>query len=313
MHPLAIPCPPWWSGLSPRARAVVIALVWVVALGDCRGSAFAEGPPATAEAADLGSQVHAIFSKKCTQCHGTHLRKPKGKFGYVTDLNKVAADPKIVVPSRPEKSKLWKMVENDEMPPEEAKAGPLTADQKQVIQSWIAAGAPPPSPARSAPPPAPTEADEQESAPAPFSVGHLLGWIGKFHVTVIHFPIALLLAAALGELWCAWRGERTPWPPVQFCVLLAAAGAAVAVPLGWLLADKGGAGASEPEILRLHRWLGTTVGVCAVSLAALSQVDAHRQRRSWPFRVLLWISALLVGAAGHFGGLLVHGEDFFQW
>jgi hypothetical protein len=48
-------------------------------------------------------------------------------------------------------------------------------------------------------------------------------------------------------------------------------------------------------------------------VALLSGIDARRQQRSWLFRGLLWIGAMLVGAAGHFGGLLVHGEDFFTW
>jgi hypothetical protein len=259
------------------------------------------------------------------------LSKPKKKFGYVLDLKRVAGNPKIVVPFKPEASKLWTMIDNDEMPPEEAKAGPLSADQKKVIRDWIAAGAPAPSPGppSTSPTLAAPDVDPGDTSPPPSFEKHFLAWVGKFHVMVIHFPIALLLAAALGELWCAWRGVQAPWPPVQYCVLLGAAGAMVAVPLGWLLADYGGYGAGSPvvvdlqrwigtnagvwSVLRLHRWIGTTVGVWAVGLALLSALDARRERRSPLFRIFLWIGALLVGAAGHFGGLLVHGDDFFNW
>jgi hypothetical protein len=50
-----------------------------------------------------------------------------------------------------------------------------------------------------------------------------------------------------------------------------------------------------------------------VATALLSERDARRGRRSPFFRVMLALGALLVGAAGHFGGSLVHGEDFFNW
>ena len=44
------------------------------------------------------------------------------------------------------------------------------------------------------------------------------GWL-------LHFPIALLIAAAFAELWGAWRGDRSLEPVVRFCVLLGAASA----------------------------------------------------------------------------------------
>ena len=30
-------------------------------------------------------------------------------------------------------------------------------------------------------------------------------------------------------------------------------------------------------------------------------------------RVLLFVGALMIGLTGHFGGILVHGQDFFDW
>jgi uncharacterized membrane protein len=142
---------------------------------------------------------------------------------------------------------------------------------------------------------------------------HLLRWVGKFHVVVIHFPIGLLIAAALGEIWCAWRGVRTPWPPVRFCVLLGAVAAVAAVLLGWLHADVGGFGAGSPQILRLHRWLGTIASVWVAGFALLSEVDARREQRSLLFPLILWIGAPLIGLTAHFGGILTQGDDFFDW
>jgi hypothetical protein len=50
-----------------------------------------------------------------------------------------------------------------------------------------------------------------------------------------------------------------------------------------------------------------------VILAVFSEIDSRRGVRSWWFRLLLLLVALLVVVAGHFGGLLVHGEDYFDW
>ena len=96
-------------------------------------------------AADLGSAVREIFAVKCVQCHSASLPRPKGKFGYVLDLPRIAANPRLVVPSDAAHSKLWQKIEEGDMPPDDAKAGPLSDAQKLTIRAWIEAGAPAPA------------------------------------------------------------------------------------------------------------------------------------------------------------------------
>jgi hypothetical protein len=84
------------------------------------------------------------------------------------------------------------------------------------------------------------------------------------------------------------------------------------VVLGWLHAQAGH-GASSPGVLGLHRWLGTAAGLWAVAVAVLGERDARCGVRSWGVRVLVFVGALLVALAGHFGGSLVHGAGFFDW
>src|SRR5216684_2416336 len=103
------------------------------------------GPAAVSAAEterDLASEVRSIFSAKCAGCHGPNLARPKGRFGYVLDLGRVAGNPEIVVPSFPDKSELWELVRGGEMPPEESPRGPLSDMEKDIIRAWIAAGAP---------------------------------------------------------------------------------------------------------------------------------------------------------------------------
>ncbi len=252
-----------------------------------------------------------MFAAKCTACHGPNLAKPKGRFGYVTDLARVVANREIVVPSAPEESQLWELVRRGEMPPDDSPAGPLSAEQKETIRAWIAAGAPAEE-SKTAGSVAPPDDQATLHEPGQLAASYfhlLLSRLGRFHILVIHFPIALLLGAALAEMWLAIQQRRAPSPVVRFCVLLGAASAAVAAALGWLHAGSG-FGAGAPEIMTLHRWLGTTTAVLALGAAALSEWEEHRGVRSWWFRAWLLVTALLVIATGHFGGTLVHGQDF---
>jgi hypothetical protein len=254
--------------------------------------------------------VRAIFAAKCVECHGPHLSRPRGEFGYVLNLGRLADDPSLVVRSQPDRSRLWELVRDGDMPPRGADGGPLTEAEKEAVRSWIAAGArTPASPGAGEPPTGKPSA--ARPANRPLAGGErLLRWLGKFHVLVVHFPIALLLAAALAELGVACRLGPSLGAAARFCVLLGAAGAVAAVALGWLHSP-GGAGASS--VLGLHRWFGTAAGVWAVGVAVLSEVDAQRGRRSALYRPLLWAGALLIGVTAHLGGTLVHGAKFFDW
>jgi mono/diheme cytochrome c family protein len=104
-------------------------------------------------AGDLASQTHAIFAAKCAGCHSANLVKPRGRFGYVLDLARVAANPEMVVPSSPDESEIWELVRRGEMPPADAPTGPLSNEQKELIRAWIAAGAPANSPRSATPKP----------------------------------------------------------------------------------------------------------------------------------------------------------------
>ena len=82
---------------------------------------------------------------------------------------------------------------------------------------------------------------------------------------------------------------------------------------GWLAADGAAKTGEIAVVLYRHRWLG----VMAMGIAILAAVLQYFSRRYdkpalvWLYRLALLMAALLVGATGHFGGMLVYGIDRF--
>ena len=120
----------WFLGLIPLVAGLVGLGLWV---SRTQSSSRVRNP---------ANEVRIVFQAKCAGCHGPDLPKPQGRFGYVLDLRRLAADREKVIPGRPSESELWQMVEHDEMPPADSPHGPLPLAQKEAIRAWIADGAP---------------------------------------------------------------------------------------------------------------------------------------------------------------------------
>jgi plastocyanin len=157
-------------------------------------------------------------------------------------------------------------------------------------------------------------AESEGVAAAPESGGrHFLRWIGHFHPPITAFPIAMLVGAAAAEALrlftkAAWLEGAGRW-----CVILGAAGAVIAAPLGWAFA----VGRSGTWVLETHRWLGTCLAVLSVIVLVLSERRFRRNLESPPepnaFRIALFLAAPLVMATGFFGGAMVYGLRAYLW
>jgi uncharacterized membrane protein len=135
--------------------------------------------------------------------------------------------------------------------------------------------------------------------------------IGTFHPLLVHFPIALVLAAAAAELVVIAR-RRQAWRTVA--VVNVSAGAAmgvVTVITGWLFASSPVVDATTP--LEWHRWLGMAGAVGAIGAALLSlRLHGSSRRRALLYRVTLFVTALLVAVTAHLGGTLAWGAGFLR-
>ena len=134
------------------------------------------------------------------------------------------------------------------------------------------------------------------------SVPKLALFLGRFHPTLLHLPIALLLLALLLEL-VRLPGLRRVVPSfpgtVRDSVLWLAALSGLATALaGWLLSHEGG---YDAGLLEQHLWTGVATGIGAFACVLV-------RSRLAPALVVGTCGTMIVAA--HFGGSLTHGEGY---
>jgi mono/diheme cytochrome c family protein/uncharacterized membrane protein len=159
--------------------------------------------------------------------------------------------------------------------------------------------------------PAPVE-PETADPPKPF-LEKLTHWLGKFHPPSVHFPIALITAAAVAEL--LRMATRNPAFDAisRFCICLGALTAVTAGILGWFL---GGFRLYDASwVMMTHRWLGTSTVACSGLLLVLSELSRSRDRRKTRicFRATLVLAVMLVSVTGFLGGAVVFGLNHYKW
>lgn len=278
------------------------------------------------EAQQTAAAVFHLFETKCNDCHGAHLEKPKGKFGYLMDFKKIAANEDMVVLGEPSKSELFRLVNEDEMPGEKSDLPPATAAEKLALRRWIQIGAPSDLPLaleekrlkllekRKLDGPELSEkvgavAEEGAKVSKPF-LSRLLSWFGKFHAASTHFPVGLLSVAVLSE-FLGWLTKRPAWLVcTRFLLVLGAGSAGFTAALGWLN-DYSGVSA----VYAFHKWMGTATALWAVLSAGNALFFECREgtMERNRLRVTILVGALLVSGAGFLGGAITFGLDHYRW
>jgi uncharacterized membrane protein len=136
-------------------------------------------------------------------------------------------------------------------------------------------------------------------------------FLAKFHLLLVHFPIAFVLAAAVAEL-AVIATLRQTWRAVAVANIRAGAVMGVVTAItGWLFASSPIVDVGRP--LEWHRWLGVAGAAGAVCAAILaSRLHESLRRPAFAYRATLFAAAALVAIAGHLGGALVWGAGFFR-
>ncbi|HLT51584.1 MAG TPA: c-type cytochrome domain-containing protein [Arenibacter sp.] len=126
----------------------------------------------------------------------------------------------------------------------------------------------------------------------------LVTWLGRFHPVVLHFPIVLLLIAAVIGL----SGNKVPGLLLGVATFSVLVTAITGFFLGTGPDPKG-------NLVFWHQWMGVGVAILAV---VWYWIDINPLKQIYLVRTIQVMLIILVGLTGHYGGMLTHGEDFLD-
>jgi hypothetical protein len=124
----------------------------------------------------------------------------------------------------------------------------------------------------------------------------MVAWIGRWHPVLLHFPIVLLLICIVLGL----MGKDIPGKLLTVAVLASQITAISGFFLGKETETKG-------DLLFWHQYLGAAVAIVSAVWYGIHQSSIGKSFYSRGLQVVL---LGLILAAGHFGGMVTHGEDF---
>ena len=139
--------------------------------------------------------------------------------------------------------------------------------------------------------------------------------IGKLHVLILHFPIALAVAAVAADvLWLATKRGFFKDAGL-YCLIGAAIFAPPTVLTGSLLADESHPPADLADLAEDHEHagfatLGIVVGALAVRLIWMKKPEV--QWLGALYGVLMAALLVSISITGHLGGKLAFGQDYLS-
>src|SRR5439155_7240892 len=82
------------------------------------------------------TEILPVLEKNCVSCHGPKQKMAKLDLSSFAAMMDGSSSGPVIAPGKPERSLMWKMIENDTMP----QGGKLTTAEKQLIKSYIQYG-----------------------------------------------------------------------------------------------------------------------------------------------------------------------------
>ncbi len=138
--------------------------------------------------------------------------------------------------------------------------------------------------------------------------------LGKLHLLVLHFPVALVLTVALADvIWLRWRK-----PIFQlagyFCLLLGTLACIPTMATGLMLIDTLKFTPEEASLAETHETLGIMTVMVVVLAAVVRAWRKNKLSGMWAcaYGLLIAGSVALVGVTAHYGGLLAFGKDYLS-
>jgi uncharacterized membrane protein len=136
-------------------------------------------------------------------------------------------------------------------------------------------------------------------------------FLGRLHPMVVHFPLGLILFAAILELFTIGRFNSKLRPGIKICLIAGVITSAISAAFGWLLAsgeDYAG------NTLAIHQWMGIGTAILgAIVLLLLVWLRKHQRAATIGiYRTILFVTAVGITVTGHFGASLTHGDEYLS-
>ena len=121
--------------------------------------------------------------------------------------------------------------------------------------------------------------------------------IGHLHPLLVHLPIGIFSFAFIISLFGAEKRKQFD-AALSYALLSGAIASLFACIAGYLLA---GSGEYDVDLVQKHQWTG--IATCVLGFLGYF-IALYR-------RLLVWVTCAVMAVAGHLGGTLTHGEDYF--
>jgi mono/diheme cytochrome c family protein len=112
-------------------RGFSSAIVTLALTAGAALSVFAQTP---AKPVSFEADIQPIFVTKCTGCHGPDTRIKEMNLSSLDGIMKGSESGPVIVPGKPDESRLYQMVRDGKMPPGKTH---LTEQQLAAIRTWI--------------------------------------------------------------------------------------------------------------------------------------------------------------------------------
>ena len=131
-------------------------------------------------------------------------------------------------------------------------------------------------------------------------------FIGRFHPLIVHLPIGFIMLAFIFEtLSFLVKPMNFLKKAVPYMYLAGFIVSVAAVSSGWMLSENG---AYPDGALRTHKWMAILSMVLALVLGILRLKKNQLNKK---LGVTLSVAlVLIISVAGHFGGVLTHGDNY---
>lgn len=140
--------------------------------------------------------------------------------------------------------------------------------------------------------------------------------IGKLHVILVHFPIALALSAVLADFLFLITRKDFFRICGMYCLFLAAIAIIPTAFTGDQLLDSEQSGFSQDmlKIAHTHKALAITSLILVISAAAIRTAQKNHLKKVWLliYSILIVLITGFISATGHFGGMLTHGKNYLS-